>query len=79
MIFDRVARNRPLFLMPDQSINMTQLRNCPIPVPPPDEQNSIVAKVDQLMVLCDQLENKLKQTQTTSEKLVEATVKSLVA
>ena len=48
-------------------------------VPPLEEQKRIVAKVDQLMALCDQLETKLKQTQTTGEKLVEATVKSLVA
>lgn len=49
------------------------------PLPPLEEQKRIVAKVDQLMALCDQLETKLKQTQTTSEKFVEAVVKTLAA
>ncbi len=38
------------------SINKTQLRGCPIPIPPLPEQHRIVAKVDQLMALCDTLE-----------------------
>ena len=41
------------------------LRNQLIPLPPLEEQNRIVAKVDQLMVLCEELEAKQgKQTQT---------------
>jgi type I restriction enzyme, S subunit len=38
------------------SINMTQLQYCPVAVPPPLEQHRIVAKIDQFMALCDQLE-----------------------
>jgi type I restriction enzyme S subunit len=38
------------------SINMTQLRGCVFPVPPLAEQHRIVAKVDELMALCDRLE-----------------------
>ncbi len=49
------------------------------PLPPLEEQKRIVARVDQLMALCDQLETKLKQTQATGEKLVEATVRSFAA
>jgi type I restriction enzyme S subunit len=41
------------------SINMTQLRGCPIPLPPVAEQHRIVAKVDELMSLCDRLEDGL--------------------
>jgi type I restriction enzyme S subunit len=40
------------------SINATQLRACPIPVPPLAEQRRIVAKVDQLMALLDDLQAK---------------------
>jgi len=61
------------------NFNGTKLQNSLIPLPPFEEQKRIVAKVDQLMALCDQLETKLKQTHTTSEKLVETTVMSLVA
>ena len=60
-------------------VNQTQLNSVFVPVPPIEEQKRIVAKVDQLMAFCDQLETKLKQTQATSEKLVAATVNSLVA
>jgi type I restriction enzyme S subunit len=38
------------------SINMRQVRGCPVPFPPLAEQKRIVAKVDELMALCDQLE-----------------------
>ena len=37
------------------SINMTQLKALPFPVPPLAEQYRIVAKVDELMALCDRL------------------------
>jgi len=39
----------------------------------------IVAKVDQLMTLCDELEAKLKQAQADSERLAAAMVQSLLA
>ncbi len=38
------------------SINMTELRHCVIPVPPLSVQRSIVARVQELMQLCDTLE-----------------------
>lgn len=37
------------------SINMTQLRACAFPVPPLAEQHRIVAKVDELIALCNEL------------------------
>jgi type I restriction enzyme S subunit len=40
------------------SINMTQLKACAFPVPPFAEQARIVARVDELMRLCDALEKK---------------------
>lgn len=41
------------------SINKTQLRRCPTPIPPLAEQHRIIAKVDALMALCDDLEARL--------------------
>jgi type I restriction enzyme S subunit len=38
------------------AISDGDLKRCPIPVPPPSEQKRIVAKVDELMALCDRLE-----------------------
>ena len=40
------------------SINMTQLKSCAFPLPPVAEQARIVARVDELMCLCDALEAK---------------------
>ena len=44
----------------------------PIPVPPLAEQHRIVAKVDKLMALCDQLEAQLTTTEADSRRLLEA-------
>jgi len=49
------------------------------PLPPYNEQQRIVAKVDQLMVLCDELEAGLVQAQTEGGKLMEAVVHQVLA
>ncbi len=58
--------------------NTKSVAQLAIPVPPLEEQKRIVAKVDQLMDLCDELEAKLNQAQQHSEKLMEATVRQLL-
>jgi type I restriction enzyme, S subunit len=45
------------------SINMTELRAFPIPLPPLAEQKRIVAKVGELMKLCDELEAQLERAE----------------
>ena len=44
----------------------------PIPLPPLAEQHRIVAKVDELMALCDQLEQQLSQADQQRLRLLEA-------
>ena len=44
----------------------------PVPLPPLAEQHRIVAKVDELMALCDQLEASLTEGEQTRSKLLEA-------
>jgi type I restriction enzyme S subunit len=45
----------------------------PIPLPPPlAEQHRIVAKVDELMALCVQLEQQLSQVDQQRQRLLEA-------
>ncbi|MBO1051241.1 MAG: restriction endonuclease subunit S [Dolichospermum sp. DET73] len=60
------------------NFNGTKLKNTLIPLPPLAEQKRIVTKVDKLMKLCDELETKLTQTQTESEKIINAAVKQLL-
>ena len=54
------------------SINMTQLRSCPIPIPAYTEQHRIVAKVDALMALCDALKARISDAATTQKHLADA-------
>lgn len=56
------------------NLSMGNIAKFPIPLPPLNEQKRIVAKVDQLMALCDELEAKLIQSQINSEKLIDAAV-----
>lgn len=49
-----------------------------VPVPPIDEQKRIVAKVEALMIVCDELEAKLRRAEDRASKLVEAIVHELI-
>lgn len=53
-------------------LNLTILRSLPVPLPPLGEQRGIVAKVDELMALCEQLKAQLTTTATESRRLLEA-------
>lgn len=52
-------------------INQSALSDILVPVPPLAEQHRIVAKVDALMALCDQLEASLTTAATTRSRLLE--------
>ncbi len=60
------------------SINKTQLSNTVLPIPPLAEQHRIVAKVDELMALCDQLKSRLRDAQTTQLHLADALVEQAI-
>jgi type I restriction enzyme S subunit len=59
------------------SISREQLSGLPVPLPPLAEQHRIVAKVDELMALCDQLEAARQQRERGRERLVAATLQRL--
>jgi type I restriction enzyme S subunit len=61
------------------SINATELRGCPVPIPPLAEQRRIVAKVDQLMAMVDQLETQLAASRAIAANLLEALIAELTA
>jgi len=58
------------------SINMTQLKACPFPVPPLPEQSRIVAKFDELMALCDHLRAELVESCARHERLASTLIES---
>ncbi len=58
--------------------NTESVAGLAIPVPPFEEQHRIIAKVDQLIALCDALEAKLNQAWQQSETLMEASVRQLL-
>jgi type I restriction enzyme S subunit len=56
------------------NLKMGDVTDLVIPVPPVKEQHRIVAKVDQLMALCDQLKTRLNTAQTTQLQLADTVV-----
>jgi len=55
-----------------RGIKTAKLKPLPIPLPPLAEQKRIVAKVDELMLICDRLENQLESQQEGRRQLLEA-------
>lgn len=51
-----------------QNLNADKVRDLPIPLPPLAEQARIVAKVDELITLCNKLENQLIQAEVLLAK-----------
>jgi type I restriction enzyme S subunit len=60
-------------------VNQGHISECEIPLPPLAEQRRIVAKVDQLMALVDELETQLAISRATAGKLMEGVVAELTA
>jgi type I restriction enzyme S subunit len=61
------------------SLSVGKIRGIWWPVPPLSEQKRIVAKVEQLMKLCDDLEAKLLRAEDSASKLMEAVIQEVVA
>jgi type I restriction enzyme S subunit len=59
-------------------ISQDILLSAPIPVPPLGEQRRIVAKVDELLALCDRLEAQLTTAQTESRQLLDAALQRVL-
>lgn len=59
-------------------LNLNNIRDLVLPLPPLAEQQRIVAKVDQLMALVEQLEMQLSATKTASIVLLDAAIYELL-
>lgn len=61
------------------NISLAGMRPIPIPVPPAEEQSRIVAKVDELMALCDQLEQQQQDRRKLQNALRLSTLQALAS
>lgn len=61
------------------SLSVGKIRQIEVPLPPLAEQSRIVAKVDQLMALVDELETQLAASRATAAKLLDALVAELTS
>ncbi|MHB8771405.1 MAG: restriction endonuclease subunit S [Syntrophales bacterium] len=57
-----------------KNINIGILNEVLIPLPPLAEQHRIIAKVDELMALCDELESQITSTTATRHQFLEASL-----
>jgi type I restriction enzyme S subunit len=62
-----------------KNVSRDVILGLPIPLPPLAEQHRIVAKVDELMALCDRLEVSLTTSEQTRTRLLEATLAEALA
>jgi type I restriction enzyme, S subunit len=62
-----------------KNVNATELSSHVIPLPPLAEQHRIVAKVEELMTVCDQLESQLTTTQAETSHLLEAVLHGVLS
>ncbi len=62
-----------------QQIPASEISKLIVPLPPLAEQHRIVAKVDELMALCDALKARIAAAQTTQLQLADAIVEQAVA
>lgn len=67
MLSSRVVTAQP-------NISLTDVREFGVPIPPYAEQHRIVAKVDELMAMCDELESQITTTTATRNQLLEASL-----
>lgn len=77
LVYDQAARSTTGTAQP--TIALRPLRNFLAPLPPLAEQHRIVAKVDELMALCDQLETSLTSADETRKKLLDALLAEALA
>jgi type I restriction enzyme, S subunit len=56
------------------AISDSELWQCPIPIPPPEEQRRIVAKVEELLALCDELAARQTAARELGAKLLDSLI-----
>ena len=70
-----ILKNLVKYGMTVHSLKYTEFSQQPFPLPPLAEQKAIVAKVEKLLALCDQLESQITRNQSHAEQLMQAVLK----
>lgn len=60
-------------------VTLAKLNNAVIPLPPLAEQHRIVAKIDELIALCDQLKSRITAASQLQQKLANVVVEQAIA
>ncbi len=60
-------------------VNVSVVKAYPVPLPPLPEQHRIIAKINQLLALCDQLKTRLTQAREVNQQLASALVEQATA
>jgi len=60
-------------------VSVGDMRSFPMALPPTVEQHRIVAKVDELMALCDAFKARIKAARTTQIHLADTIVEQVIA
>ncbi len=58
-----------------KGIKASKLRDILIPIPPADEQQTIITKIEKLLATCDQLEMQTNSSQTHTDALMQAVLR----
>ena len=61
------------------TLNIGLIEQTPIPLPPLAEQQRIVAKVAELMAICDQLESQITEKEQDSRRFLESVLADALA
>jgi restriction endonuclease S subunit len=61
------------------NVNATKMASFPFPLPPIAEQRRIVAKIDELMSLCEHLKSRITEGSRLQQKLADMLVKHAIS
>lgn len=62
-----------------KGIKASKLKPLPLPIPPRDEQDRIVAKINALLTLCDQMKFALTKADTTNARLLQTVLHAFLS
>ena len=76
-VFARQGNTKPA--IKGATLNRTSLSNIPVPIPPLEEQHRIIAKFDELMTLCDRLEDARQKREAARDRFTTTSLARLSA